>query len=83
MVVADFRTQTNGRGETVLAKQIVGFIWRGVLGLGLLRSPSGYFKPLLDTGGGFTSKNAARKHQKRNGRHVTVSEAKGLQTYSG
>jgi hypothetical protein len=33
----------------------------------LPRSSSGYFKPLLDPGGGFTSKTAARRFQKRGG----------------
>jgi hypothetical protein len=31
----------------------------------------------------FTSETAARRFKKRNGRHVTVSEAKLLQIYNG
>jgi hypothetical protein len=43
------------------------------------------FKPLLDTGGGFTSETetAARRLQKWNFRYVTVSEVKRLQIYNG
>jgi hypothetical protein len=47
------------------------------------RSPNGYFKPLLDPGGGFTSKTAVRWFQKRNGRYETVSELKRLKMHSG
>jgi hypothetical protein len=43
--------------------------------LELSRSPSGYFKPLLDLGGVFTSETAAR--------YVSVPEAKRLPIYSG
>jgi hypothetical protein len=49
----------------------------------LSRSSNGYFKPLLDPGGGFNSENAARRFQKRNGRYETVSEVKRLQIYNG
>jgi hypothetical protein len=49
----------------------------------LSRNSSGYFKPLLDPGGGFTSETAARRLQKCNGRYVTVSEVKRLQIYNG
>jgi hypothetical protein len=49
----------------------------------LSRSPNGFFKALPDPGGGFTSENAARRFQKRNGRYETVSEVKRLQIYSG
>ena len=49
----------------------------------LSRSSSGYFKPLLDPDGGFTSETAVRWIQKRNGRYVTVSELKRLQIYNG
>jgi hypothetical protein len=41
----------------------------------LSRSPSGYFKQLLDPGGSFTSETAARLFQKRSVRYVTVSES--------
>jgi hypothetical protein len=34
--------------------------------------PNGRFTPLLDPGGGFTSKTTARRIQKRNGRYVTI-----------
>jgi hypothetical protein len=42
----------------------------------LSRSSSGYFKPLLDPGGGFNSETAALLLQNQNGRYVTVSEVK-------
>ena len=42
----------------------------------LSRSPSGYFKPLLDPGDRFASETAARRFQKLNSRYVTVSEVK-------
>jgi hypothetical protein len=54
-----------------------------LLYLELSRNSNGYFKPLLDPGGGFTSETAARQSQKRHGRYVTVSEAKRLQIYNG
>jgi hypothetical protein len=47
-----------------------------LLYLELSRSSDGYFKVLLDPGGGFTSETAARRFQKQNGRYVTVSEVK-------
>ena len=42
----------------------------------LSRIPSGYFKLLLDPDGRFNFETAARRFQNRNGRYVTVSEAK-------
>jgi hypothetical protein len=35
-----------------------------LLYLELSRSPNGFFEPLLDPGGGFTSETAARRFQK-------------------
>jgi hypothetical protein len=52
-------------------------------GIGLSRSPSGYFKPLLDPGGCFASETAARRFQKWPFRIITVSGAKRLQIYNG
>jgi hypothetical protein len=49
----------------------------------LSRGFSGYFKPLPDPGGGFTSKTAARRFQNLNGRYVTVSLVERLQFYNG
>jgi hypothetical protein len=54
-----------------------------LLYLELSRSPNGFFKALLDPGGGFISETATRRSQKRNGRYETVSEAKRLQIYNG
>jgi hypothetical protein len=54
-----------------------------LLHLGLSRSPNGFFKALLDPGGGFTSENTARRFQKRGGRYETVSEVKRLHIYNG
>jgi hypothetical protein len=47
------------------------------------RSSNGFLKPLLDPGGGFTSKTAAWRFQKLNGRYEIVSEVKRLQIYNG
>jgi hypothetical protein len=55
-----------------------------ILYLELSRSPNGFFKVLLlDPGGGFTSKTAARQFQKSHGRYETVPEVKRLQIYNG
>jgi hypothetical protein len=54
-----------------------------VLYIGLPRISNGYFKPLLDPGGGFTSETAVRWFQKWNGRYVTVSEVRRLKIYNG
>ena len=51
-----------------------------LLCLVLSRISNGYFKSLLDPGGGFTSETAARRLQKRNGRYVSVPEVKRLHT---
>jgi hypothetical protein len=45
-----------------------------LLYIGLYKSSNGYFRPLLDPGGGFASETAARRFQKLNGRYETVSE---------
>jgi hypothetical protein len=47
-----------------------------LLYLELSRSSNGFFKVLLDPGGGFSSETAARRFQKRNGRYETASEVK-------
>jgi hypothetical protein len=47
-----------------------------LLSIELSRSSNGFFKPLLDPGGGFTSETAARRFQKLNGRYRAVSEVK-------
>jgi hypothetical protein len=39
--------------------------------LELSRSSNGYFKPLLDPGGGFNSETAAWQFQKQDGRYFT------------
>lgn len=54
-----------------------------LLYLELSRSSNGFFKVLLDPGGGFTSETATRRFQKWNGRYETVSEVKRLQIYNG
>jgi hypothetical protein len=48
-----------------------------------LRLEKAILKPLLNPGGRFTSETAARRLQKCNGRHATVSEVKRLQIYDG
>jgi hypothetical protein len=50
-----------------------------LLHLELSRSSIGYFKPLLDPGGGFASETA----ENWNGRYVNFLEAKRLQIYNG
>jgi hypothetical protein len=42
-----------------------------------------FFEPLLDPGGGFASKTAAGRFQKRNGLFVTTSKVMRLQIYNG
>jgi hypothetical protein len=54
-----------------------------LLYLELSRSPNGFLKALPDLDGGFTSENAVRRFQKRNGCYETVSEVKRLQIYNG
>jgi hypothetical protein len=54
-----------------------------LLFLELSRSPNGFFKVLLNPGGGLTFETAARRFQKLNGRYETVSEVKRSQIYNG
>ena len=61
----------------------VGSRLEKLLCLELSRSSKGFFKVLLDPGGGFNSETAARRFQKLNGRYETVSEVKRLQIYNG
>jgi hypothetical protein len=42
----------------------------------LSRISNGFFKPLLDPGGGFTSETAERQFQKPHGRYTAISEVK-------
>jgi hypothetical protein len=55
----------------LLSQRGIGIVLHAVLGT--------YFKPLLDPGGGFTSKTTTgTRFQKRNGRHETASKVKRL-----